>query len=408
MLLDALPRVMMAGDPLAAGTDYEGFMAAYLASYNAAGTNPRVVQSYTRAFGFDAIYRFPRVGQVPSFVVLKYVDGNNRRIVVGIEGVPNPSFLVTILCARGLPAVAAQQGRVLQLFWDAATSIMAQINAAGILDTPATGIEDWQLSGYSLGAGIAEVMATRLGGTGANGSTRTVVCTKYGSPRVGNANWNNYLASRSDISIFTEYCGDDPIYNFPRQMPNTAYTAATSFGAIWTNFDLASPLAVRDFYTGDVARRHQGNTADLLRLVNYLTQSYSVPPNPWYWHSIFSYRLMLMNRLGGLTVDLDYYRFRWLEHEDENSFGSTWQRGVAMARSAFTLLDPPPDDVKVPFSLLPSAGDTSSDLGGGGQDWGGAADAAVATRPGGTSEGGDWGYVPGNAPQRRAGRLTGR
>lgn len=379
------------------GEMLEAFALCYLASYNGTSAGTRSHTAYANAWGYSAIQYFPRIdGACPAFVVATYGSGPGRKVIVAIEGMTSFSQLISWCNATdSMVNNGASPGRILSIFSTYATAVQSRMNAAGYTFTGSFANPDVTVAGFSLGAAVAELFCNvqKIAHV-----AYPIQCIKFASPRIGDRLYNsNGIPNYPRQSIYVK---GDPIAGFPRvltnRIPGQSFTNLQP--VTWYRQDgIGRQLQIlSDEWTGLPEQEPLEYNRALVRL----TQSLTNPDNPWFFHLMTTYRQAFLNLAYLQGANLNYYRFRYLEHPDENSYQTSFVPGVMAQSSTWTVLDPAPDLVDVPIALLsrvvapsttPTTGgsvysdwprqDTDS-IGSGGDDWGYTGPAGTTHRGG--------------------------
>lgn len=319
----------------------EAYMATYLAEYNNQAVSARMLQSYQRAWGVTDISMFPRVdGGRPGFAMLRWLDGPVQKILIGIEGTTSrtswwnsESGVTRSLQVAGLP------GR----YWGAAVTDAAQIKAVldstglfgAVLARPNTCIE---FAGFSLGAGIAEVLAYTYR---AANPLRQFFLYKFGSPRSGTANWNNGRSNR--IPVVNVYNRRDPVHYMPAIGTRLSFSEGLLSNPIAESY-VRDPV-VTTYDENAIGTASYGNTfigGDIGTIAaHYQTMNES---NPWFWHDRQQYRYMFCVAVW-TGNDVLAYRMLHLEHNDENTWQTNFRPGRGLQPDMLVMASPNPDDV---------------------------------------------------------------
>lgn len=327
------------------GPEVEAFAMTYLAQYNAEATQPRVITAYQRAWAMSAINFIPRVaGNEPGLCWAVYNGAGVNKVVVGIEGITNWSQLWSASSGSLSPTtITGLTGQVWGLAATYAQAIMAKLLADDTFMhefTRPNAVLHW--GGFSMGGAIAEILTERFH---LLRPSKIMRLFKWGAPAVGNDRWNHSRWCQN--FVLSTYLESDPADNFPAAGIRLGFDGFLSspvaplryaYDPNQTNWDRMGRQVrgLRGHFIGGVV----GLTADYYRTLN--------EDNPWFWHSMDQYRNMYCEMLDP-REDLLKYRFTYLEHNDENSWGLKFRPGRGVQPDMKELISPAPDDV-VPFS----------------------------------------------------------
>lgn len=347
----------------------EAFAFSYLAKYCTQDILPRVNLAYTRAWGCDAIYRFPRTTESRvGMMVGVFTDGELQKLVIGVEGLNNPSGIGLLLNTLESVEPFTDRGSVAALYPPIANLLWAMLIASPVVANMLTDNRSIvTFGGHSLGAAVAELMAARLK---LLRPTKNVRLVKFASPRVGSGRWINLRPFVPNVNVLTE-C--DPIHFFPTFARN-----ATALGLIVPGNQLRTYTQEPEVWRLTVHRGilRQYLPAGVLAPVRAaVVDTGSTTQDGYKWSDHFAdrYRVILMN-YAHLSQDQLTWRFNYLEHNDENTWQDLFIPGAdvggfgAVVTTTSTQAGPP----------------SASAL----QD---------STSAGGTVDGGDWG---GGQPER--------
>ena len=341
MLLDQLP-------PVPFGPNYnleftgECLALAYLAGYNDQAIQPRVLTSLKNAYAMDDIVLRAFVpGGRPGYAITKWVNENRQSVTVSIEGLRVWSQLRNWWSGFGSQSFLSGRGVAFAQFYNFAVAIRDELLATTDFNTlwNAPG-STFTFTGHSMGAAVAEILAELMK---VNNPRRVIKLVKFGSPRVGDA---NYVRSLSR-GVFREswYYGRDPVDILPYYSPSSfsMSTTNTMVGFTWyaqdSNATRIDPTGhyLDPFHVGGAVQSGQ-----------YL-RSFGLPVNvnsPWFDHTIKAYRFGFMvynNWYNGLGL----WRFRYLEFNDENQWGLQFNNQSAFTDLMQALVTPQPDPVRV-------------------------------------------------------------
>lgn len=305
----------------------------YLAYYNTEPMQPRVLEAYKRAWAFDTLTQFPRkLSGTPGFNVALWSGEGIKHMHVAIEGTTN---LTQLLPHAGISAWTSGTwlgliAGVVTTHYGYAIDILSQLQADTVLGPKLTD-QRWVITftGHSLGAACADVLALRVKVLSPIQRVRLI---KFGSPRVGNRaylNWRERLVPTKSV-----YCSKDPIHLFPSSGTGGVIGRAL-FGPIVPSDPVIEEvpyLMRRDRATWFAGQNSEVNGYPIA-YVRSLASGFA-PRSSWYDHLIKSYRLAMLN-LVSAQRDMLQYRFRYLEHNDENR----WQEGFGPGNDVWAPLD---------------------------------------------------------------------
>lgn len=337
----------------------------YLAYYQGQLMQPRVVSAYSRAFGLDKIKIVPRDGLNPGFTAAFATLPHRKTLTIAIEGTTTVGQANALIEQwLGVRATGSVLGNYYSFFSSTATSVLARMAAdTDIAAAMANGAYIFTFTGHSLGAAAADIASYTFKQANPQKMIRVI---KFGCPRVGNTfyvNRTHTLIPKANVYVF-----GDPIHQFP----SSSIFAMNPSNVIATGLRLAS--CSEDFLsmmnlTGGAMTSEKvefsqscGHFLDLAALIRAFT-----PANPWWNHMMRTYRMAMMNLLGGRD-DILKYRFNFLEHNDENTWQSRWSPGMRDWVNLSALASPEPDAVE-PISAQ-VATDVQSTVGSSGGDWG--------------------------------------
>lgn len=319
----------------------EAYMATYLAHYNNEAVGARMLLSYQRAWGLTDITMFPRVdGGRPGFALLRWLEGDVQKAIVAIEGTTErTSWWNRATGTSGSSVVGALPGR----YWGTAVTYANQIKAlldgtglfGAVLARPNTLIE---FAGFSIGAGIAEVLTYVYK---AANPTRQFFLFKYGCPRFGNARWNNGRSNR--VPVVNVYNRRDPVHYVPACGTRLSFSEGLLSNPLIESYQ-RDPVVTTINERGEMDGAYSSTFigADIGTIAQYyqtLDES-----NPWIAHDRNRYRYMFCNMLWAGN-DVLAYRTFFLEHNDENTWGTNCSAGRGVQPDMLVLATPNPDDV---------------------------------------------------------------
>lgn len=347
-----------------------------LSYYTSGEVNERSQLSFRRAWGDHYIVRVPPTGPTigihsPGWIAAIWNDGDTCRLLLAVQGLTSASQLTRTTITQGffswpiaLRGLSGRSGHVYGQFKNQADEIWAAIAAhpqiSPILAMPRCAIT---FVGHSLGAAIAEVMASNLK---YNQPQKRVRLIKFASPRIGTRTWAPF--SGTAVPMANVLCGRDPIHFFPFR----ALRLSAGF-----NFEI-DPLAAITF-TQHLCRDDNvikmrregpgwsvgyGSDGDLLNGLAALGSagSSNLPESPWFDHHIWSYRLAMMQYCASIRDAMEL-RFNYLEMPNETQWQFSFQPGRTDWRNWFI-------NAPVESDHLPQSVDQESTAGGGGEDYG--------------------------------------
>lgn len=301
----------------------ECFALTYLASYNTNDLGTRTRESFRRAYAPDTLMVVPRVpGGRPAFSFAKWTGAALPRMTVAIEGMTSLSQLWVSQSGTAAAAMTPLPGYVYGAFKTYAETIYNTIKndpvvfGAGFL--PQTGI---QFTGFSMGAAIAEIVATLFQ---KDFPTLNVRLWKFASPRVGNAAWTQSV--ERVVNTENTYVGRDRIDVIP-YMTNTEIAFFDNpLNRFHTLYARNEPFERIDIQgrpintdNGDGLRQYLEVIGDRNRTVE--------SSNFWLWHNYDAYRLALCNQAVNHNSD-SQDRFRYLEFDDDNGWQVNYRGGA--------------------------------------------------------------------------------
>lgn len=324
----------------------ECFALCYLAKYNTNGIETRSRTSFERAYAMNILKRVASVpGGRPGYVVAIWNDPGLTRITVAIEGMRTYSQLQVAWEGFNTSLVAGTPGRVLAAFQTHADTIKAELLAdddfTEAFNRNNVGLT---LTGFSLGAAIAEVMSVKFQQTHPN---RQYQLSKFASPKVGNASWVNRTQFPSDRNSF--YLRNDPIWNYPYVTLNNINNREFIWTQGFTIFAKNDPAVTYNMQ--GVCVQDQQNDSLLHNTRSSISGLGAVnPDNVWYYHKSEAYRLMLFNDTYQFPTVRDeaQARFMHLEFQDDNNWFRNYSVGQETFEGLTELADPAPADTEVP------------------------------------------------------------
>ncbi len=318
----------------------EAYMATYVAAYNNQPVSARMLQSYQRAWGVTDITMFPRVdGGRPGFALLRWLGDGVNKAIVAIEGTTSYAQLWTSASGANRSLnVAGLPGR----YWGTAVTYADQIKTlldgtglfGAVLARPNSLVE---FAGFSLGAGVAEVLAYRY--KLAN-PLRQMFLYKFAAPRFGNAGWN--AGRNRQVPVVNILFNTDPIHAFPFTGTRLSFSEGLISNPLMETYQRDPTIERYDFVTRPQDGYPSTFTGHEIGLMAQFYQTYT-PLNPWFYHDRNQYRY-LMTWLAFRTSDLLDYRTRYLEHNDENTWQVFFNSGSGVRPEMLSIATPAPDD----------------------------------------------------------------
>lgn len=336
----------------------------YLSYFNNEAIQPRVLTSYKRAWGCDQIIMFPRSGVTPGFVVAIWLTSNLQRMLIAVEGTTSRPQIINVTSITGWTSRVGIRGYIYAFMKTHADAIYAQLLAhvtTGPLMIGSKVCVTW--TGHSLGAAVADINAVRHK---TDRPTMHIRLVKFGSPQVGNATYVNN--SENTIPWAGFYVDRDPIHRFPSSRTLAALSTITTFGldqggerdAVVDRLSRESGRITRGYTDEHGTSTHMSDLAELNRPIT--------PGNRWYDHLIGSYRTAFMSYVIQRRDPL-YYRFMFLEHNNENRWYYYHQTGArdwltwnVLEEEAPPEVDPPSAQVDAVANSF-AAADLNDDIG---------------------------------------------
>lgn len=351
--------------------EYEAAMAhsfCYLASYNHAAVPARVQTSLSRAWDYDALQTVQRVpAGRPGYSVAIWNRTGLARVIVAIEGMTSRQQIYGELGGFNSSSVTGCEGHVHTSFETHANTIIAELGANAEVQAAllVPGCQFW-LSGFSLGAAIAEVMACKYYVTTPNFGVKVY---KFASPMVGSSRWANSLQMPPErLNI---YCMWDPIHCLPFACVRPFAAGGFTLYQAFTFMAPGRPIARYDMRFDDIplgnfgGGRMSGEEAYLLFIDAIQHTRRALDENNWWWwHDQDQYRAMFCG-LVSRAESRWHYQYRYLEFDDDNQWGQMYRPGAGLQTAMKVLADPAPAAVEVPIGVQEPG------LSSGGDDWGG-------------------------------------
>lgn len=308
-----------------------------LSYYTDFAIEPRVAQSFERAWGHNTLIKFPKVvgltgPNTPGFMAFIWNDGTFKRVLIAVQGTTDSSQNANnpvsecLVPAFRLDGMTGRSGAVYRQWNRLANDVWAQVQAHPVLwaaiNTERTVMT---FTGHSLGAAVAEVLASNF--KQLNPWRRVRLC-KFASPRVGTSRWEPFLGT--SVPTMSIYCGRDPIHFVPasglRMDVNLNPLSGLAPVTIWQNLrrDHVVYRIRRDGPQWTIGFRDDGlynEVAAVAWLASAMT-----PANPWFDHLVSSYRLGMMNFAASINDTLKT-RFNYLELPNENIWQSVFVPG---------------------------------------------------------------------------------
>lgn len=327
------------------GAMCEDFAFTYLAKYSGDVLSARCRQSIQRAYNPHYFANVARVnGGRPAYCIATWLNEGGPRVKVAIEGTTTEAQITNVAGGIGASSNQAFTGHVYSTFLTHAFAIVDEIqtnpNVQAVFNQPGCLV---QLTGFSLGAGIAHVMHAILSW---QYPRKFFECRGFGTPRVGTARFNsstNVIGGRHNV-----YCGIDRLDVIPFCAMNGREILANTWADPVVNF--ATPVnADRWTIVGtDQEVRLDVTFADFVRIMRQRRQQLRFE-NPWFWHDVIKYRVMLNYLVERSGTAMDLWRFRYLEYNDDNNFGNVFDQAGAFGAAAPLMVNPnPPDFITTP------------------------------------------------------------
>src|SRR6266542_4518180 len=144
----------------------EAFAYCYLASYSDQALQPRVFTSFQRAYGVGQIeLHAPVIDGRPGYLLASYVQGDDQRMIVAIEGMRTASQVRTFWndnAGRNFPANDGPAAVLTKFFthgWTIYNELKANGTFMAMFNRPMTPIT---FTGFSLGSACAELVGEWL------------------------------------------------------------------------------------------------------------------------------------------------------------------------------------------------------------------------------------------------------
>lgn len=299
---------------------------AYLAYYSTAGISSRSAESYRRAFNIASFTSYDRSeAGTPAFLLAGFGPFGQDRYTVAIEGTTQLSQLLNWRDSVSTSISPGHPGRVYATFFTHAVNVAARLMAdVAFADLWANSSAPIIFTGHSLGAAVAQLLAYRFAALNPN---RTIKYMKFGSPKVCNVPvTGTALDDRLRLGSMRHVI--DPIGELPVFAPGLDSLRLPGL-------DLNGGRMVYELGEGmghdwNVNRLGITERAARLRLadIQFLAQPADTL-NPFYYHFMRYYRLRAIE-LANEISPMMLARLKFLEHNDENSFGHNWIRGEGL------------------------------------------------------------------------------
>lgn len=323
----------------------EDFAYVYWAGYAGSAIDARVNQALQRAWGHTSASLVAGVGgNQPGYVQAYWDEPGNTRITIAIAGLTVLNQLATYLQTPGSIAATPLPGHVFNAFLTQANVIKAQLLAdTSFTNRMAAGGTQLTITGFSLGAAIAEILASQFQ---ALYPTKPVRCKGFAAPRVGTAAWANGTGVVRNRSA--NYVESDPIHLFPYITPPTISVLPVGGSPVFSCYAPTINQLVHSIQ-GEEGRGELPDNVRAYSLATSLLLAPLVGTNPWIWHDIRWYRLAYCN-LVSERGDQSMFRFRYLEYNNENTWGINCRQGTSSFAGLEVLngTQPPPIDVDIP------------------------------------------------------------
>lgn len=310
-----------------------------LSKYNTETIQPRVLQSFQRAFAISSIVMTARVPNGrPGFLISYSTTENVKKVTVAIESSESVSQYLGFSVHPESTTYTGNAGRVFEPWGNYATAIATLLTGNAtfmtFLNQPNV---DVFITGHSMGGAVAELVAERLAPLLTRGYPTLV---QFGAPRVGNQRYvdnRNAMIRRRSI-----YCNEDPVHWFPMLTSHNFIGGFTSVGVAFTLFVPDPGAFKRDRLGVRLGSVRSGIFHPLPQLLLDLQKPFD-ESNRWYDHLAFSYRTMYSNlaaQVGGRHRD----RYLPLEFNDDNQWQVQFRPGD-IASPGWSTLGTQPDPI---------------------------------------------------------------
>lgn len=321
----------------------EAFAFCYAAQYADTSVSNRMAESYKRAWDFDDWTFTPSqfLGR-PGYVRVTFGGDYRPKTLLAIKGFGSWPALVNLRGGIGPQTVATWpghntnlDGKVYGAFADYAATIVSELDVhLGSISVSQMRNTPFVITGFSMGAAIAEIIATMMKRRWGINNVRLI---KFASPKVGTAAWvNQRTMSQDKWSVYTHL---DPIVYAPLSTPRLAGLTSNSLVPAYVNDSMAEFHDLQ----GTPAGGRRLSPVEAFRAIATIPPGMPARDNAWWWHHWNTYRYALCSLLqaGGFpTAD----RLIHLEHTDENAWGSRFSLRANDWASLITLTSPPPAD----------------------------------------------------------------
>lgn len=365
---------------------YENLALTLLSYYTADEVSSRVIDSFKRAFGMDDIlFVPPGTNNTPKAVIAVWNGSENlaRRATLAIQGYSSitqlkssfQNFSTVDAFTGNLPGHVWTQPKIFaDDLWTRVFSTTASFATPFSLQAPGSMLA-FNLTGFSLGAAIAEILAYKMK---SKRFTTNIRLEKFGSPRVGTRAWNRGLDRR--VFRVSHYCDRDPVSLWPFMNSSTLNLMGPT-GLPFTAHYAPEPTPLRCSFGFEETLPEPADT--VLSAIESELQFVLIDMvnRPWNFHSSDQYLahfLIGCRRAGGAIEK----RFRYLEYPGRNNIGDSFPYGAQFQALQNINLGSPPDPYGTPLpsseqrvvetrALQPVIPQQSSDGEGGGDiDWG--------------------------------------
>lgn len=317
----------------------QSLMLSYLARYSSGEIDFRTAQCYYRAFGIDTLQFWPRVnGGRPGFLLAKIPLVLGNHYVVAIEGMTSLNQMWTWShLDDGMVPLTGRPGHVFSFVANYAAQIgdILQTYFAGGIEW-GNPLNDFTFAGHSLGASVAQVLASNFQYAYRAASVRV---RGFGGLKHGSSAWYGGMNSR--ILTAWIYLENDP--TFYVNFSGICYTSSGTFGIPYRDTRCFAPYEMQWVTLSGLtaATPNQGSVGPYFASTANLLRAFD-RSNPWWFHWADTYRLMAM-RLAARERDLLELRINYLEHPNENKWQNVFSPDNEWDESWFLKSDPPPE-----------------------------------------------------------------
>lgn len=327
---------------------WEALCLSYLANFANEAIPERVETSFKRAWGMTTIARYPaNVNGTPAFVVAIWERDTTRKVVVAIDGISSISDVVgfgqsAAVTFHGLP------GKVMTPWATFADTVSATLETLTQLNTASErGKTSLTFAGFSAGAAAAELLAYWWNATTA---CPAIKLFKFGSCKVGNANWVRNRSAR--VQKQNLVIDRDPIPSLPFNAG--MMNPFTNLGQIWTNWAHDPDCVRRDRDGNTIGGYGFDQERGEFQIYNaWLLAGYEQPP--WNDHDRRVYLISEANFAWSVYPHL-FYRIAGCEYPTTNVFLSRWLAGNRSVANLFEVAGSPEADVTPTLDVLRTIG----------------------------------------------------